>query len=79
MSRWTTSFHSWSLSHRKTPAIVQATSTTTVPWMTWFWVGHSTFFSSAHDSKMKFRAASTSPAGRVSADRPAEIRLACHG
>ncbi len=26
---------------------MQATSTTTVPWITWFWFGHSTFLSSA--------------------------------
>jgi hypothetical protein len=34
--------------------------------MTWFWFGHSTFFSSAHDSKMKWRFGATSPAGRDS-------------
>ena len=27
--------------------MTQATSTTTVPWITWFCPGHSTFFSSA--------------------------------
>src|SRR5258708_36589040 len=53
---------------------MQATSTTTVPWTIWFWVGHSTFWSSAQDSPMKRMAprngpprrgcASTSPAGR---------------
>src|ERR1700759_173554 len=32
---------------------MQATSTTTVPWITWLWPGHSTFLSSAHDSAMK--------------------------
>ena len=31
----------------------QAMMTTIVPWMTWFWVGHSTFFSSAQDSETK--------------------------
>ena len=35
------------------PTIRQATSTTTVPWTTWFWPGHSTFFSSAIDSLTK--------------------------
>src|SRR5919197_5156217 len=29
-------------------------STMTVPWITWFCPGHSTFFSSAHDSAKKF-------------------------
>ena len=33
--------------------MAQATSTTTVPWITWFWVGHSTFLSSAQHSPMK--------------------------
>ena len=31
----------------------QAMMTTIVPWMTWFWVGHSTFLSSAQDSETK--------------------------
>ena len=50
--------------------MAQATSTTTVPWITWFWVGHSTFLSSAQHSPMKPKtptgAALTSPAGRAS-------------
>ena len=36
------------------PTTRHAISTTTVPWMTWFWPGHSTFLSSAQDSAMKF-------------------------
>src|SRR6476469_8773202 len=32
---------------------MQAISTTTVPWITWFWFGHSTLLSSAHDSRTK--------------------------
>ena len=54
---------------------MQATSTTTVPWMTWFCVGHSTLWSSAHDSAMNRAGrpkgpplagrAWTSPAGRA--------------
>ncbi len=40
--------------------MMQATITTTVPWITWFWPGHSTFFSSAHDSWMKLDRRSTS-------------------
>ena len=31
----------------------QAMITTIVPCRTWFWVGHSTFFSSAQDSETK--------------------------
>ena len=50
---------------------MQATSTTTVPWITWFWPGHSTFFSSAQDSKMKFerpRRLAPAAAGRQRGD-----------
>src|SRR5436190_91822 len=39
--------------YRKTPTIRQAISTTTTPWISWFWPGHSTFFSSPHDSETK--------------------------
>src|SRR5256714_6663709 len=39
--------------YRKTPTIRQAISTTTTPWISWFWPGHSTFFSSPHDSATK--------------------------
>src|SRR5437867_6232803 len=46
-------------------------STTTVPWITWFCPGHSTFFSSAHDSAKKFerRRSSTGPAWGRAASR----------
>ena len=43
--------------------MMQAISTTTVPWMTWFWVGHSTFFSSPHDSATKRRPPPPVPGG----------------
>ena len=56
-----------------------------MPWTTWFWPGHSTFFSSANDSPMKrqgfrstvaaARAPAASPAMR---GRAAEIGLAGH-
>src|SRR5438874_666308 len=39
--------------YRKTPTIRQAISTTTTPWISWLWPGHSTFFSSPHDSETK--------------------------
>src|SRR5262245_28714971 len=35
------------------PTITHAMSTTSVPWTTCDWVGHSTFFSSPQDSAMK--------------------------
>ena len=38
---------------RYKPTMPQAMMTTIVPCMTWFWVGHSTFFSSAQDSETK--------------------------
>src|SRR5262249_27055683 len=46
----TTSFQIWSFTHRYVPTMMQATSTTTVPCTTWFWLGHSTFLSSDADS-----------------------------
>jgi hypothetical protein len=41
---------------------MQATSTTTVLWITWLWPGHSTFLSSYHEFETKFplRLAATS-------------------
>ena len=39
--------------HRYAPTIAHAMMTTIVPWTTWLWVGHSTFFSSAQDSETK--------------------------
>src|SRR5512133_689921 len=39
--------------HRYAPTIPQAMMTTIVPCMTWFWVGHSTFLSSAQASETK--------------------------
>src|SRR3954447_12713295 len=53
---WTTFFQISSLMYRNVPTMMQATITTTVPWMTWFCVGHSTFCSSAHDSWTKPKA-----------------------
>ena len=38
--------------------------TTIVPWMTWFWVGHSTFFSSAQDSRDEAPEAAAGDAAR---------------
>ena len=70
---------------------MQATRTTTVPWITWFCLGHSTFCSSAHDSWMKPRqrgrtgAAAAGArldlagAGALAAPRRHELRLARHG
>ena len=43
----------------------QAMMTTIVPWTTWFWVGHSTFFSSAQDSETKRLNAAAGDAARA--------------
>ena len=71
----------------------QAMITTTVPWISWFWLGHSTLRSSPIDSRTKFaRPACRSerwPAGlgagsgapaRAPPDRlpPLALLLACH-
>ena len=73
----TTSFQSWSFSQRKMPTMMQATSTTTVPWITWFWLGHSTFLSSAEDSWMKRdEAAERAAARRRDLDLAGWARLA---
>src|SRR5581483_11947963 len=42
----TTYFQARSLSQMYVPMMTQAISTTTVPWITWLWLGHSTFRSS---------------------------------
>ena len=62
-----------------------------MPWITWFWLGHSTFLSSADDSWMKRQtrakrlppppARAASAAGRASgaAPRRGEVGFARHG
>src|SRR5438067_2582090 len=49
--------------------MAQAIRTTTVPWMTWFWLGHSTFRSSPQDSTTKRRNPRMGPP-RCSSPRP---------
>jgi hypothetical protein len=49
------------------PTITQAIRTTAVPWISCCCPGHSTFFSSATDSLMKFRVPEKRPLGRGSA------------
>ena len=55
----------------------QAISTTTVPWISCFWPGHSTFFSSAQDSPTKLRSACA--AARRRARLPAALRRLAPG
>ena len=52
---WTSRLKTRSHVYKKTPTITQAISTTTTPWISCAWVGHSTFLSSAIDSPMKPR------------------------
>ena len=54
-----------------------------MPWMTWFWFGHSTFLSSAQHSPMKpngeRRLRYLAGRARVVGRDTAGIGLACHG
>src|SRR4051812_30189884 len=52
---WTSRLKTRSHVYKKMPTITQAISTTTTPWISCAWVGHSTFLSSAIDSPMKPR------------------------
>src|SRR6476620_9030070 len=50
---WTSRLKTRSHVYKKTPTMMQAINTTTTPWISCAWVGHSTFLSSAIDSPMK--------------------------